>query len=253
MKTNSRAECPVASARLTLWANHPERLRPQRAFTRVELVAVVAVIGMLAVLAAPALSLHRADSERAVCFNNLRSLGRGVQAWAGDHNGQPPWWVPMADGGLRPAGGTRAGAIFFDYCWMSNELVTPKILVCPSDPGKKRARDFGQLFQPGFRAQALSYPVSLHASGDAPGSWLSGDGNIRLESGGSPCGTRITGLNFISPNSITSAWTNGALHGLQGHILLMDGTVEFTSTARFRELIRRTSTEFEGELHLLTR
>lgn len=253
MKTNARAGCPVASARLALRANHLERSRSRHAFTRVELAAVIAAVGMLAILAAPALSLSRADSERAVCFNNLRLVGRGVQTWAGDHEGQPPWWIAVENGGTRPSSGTRVGAIFFEYAYLSNELVAPRILVCPSDSGKKVATSFRQFFQPGFRAQALSYPISLHASGDAPRSWLSSDGNLRLGSAGSPCGTRMAGLDSMTPGAMTRVWTNGALHGLQGHMLLMDGTVEFTSTARFRDLIRDTGTESGDELHLLSR
>ena len=61
--------------------------RPRcRAFNRIELLAVCACLGVLSLLVAPTLASNKTDSERLICFNNLRLIGRGVQMFAGDHN-----------------------------------------------------------------------------------------------------------------------------------------------------------------------
>src|SRR5688572_9748527 len=115
-----------------------------QAFTRIELLAICAALGLLALLVAPTVASNKTDSERLVCFNNLRLIGRAVQMWAGDHNQQPPWRTLVADGGLLPNPGDpiRPGNAWFDFAFLSNQLVTPRILACPSDTGVKRAVEF---------------------------------------------------------------------------------------------------------------
>jgi len=238
-------------------SHHPHMVRGNEsraeAFTRIELVSVCAALGVLALLVLPALAANKPDSERMVCFNNLRLVGRGVQAWSGDHNQQLPWWLPVADGGQRTST-VRAGNAWFEYAFMSNELVTPKILACPSDVGVKRADNWSQFTGSAtFRSLALSYSLSMHASTDAPESWLSADRNFFAGVAAS-CPVNVNGLSSIDGTYRVPAsyspyrWTN-AVHGTFGHFLTVDGSAEFTSNQRLREIMAVSSDT--GAIHFL--
>ncbi len=53
----------------------PHSFRKSNAFTRIELLVVVAIILLLAALLMPALKNARAAGKRAVCQSNLRQIG----------------------------------------------------------------------------------------------------------------------------------------------------------------------------------
>ncbi|HUS37194.1 MAG TPA: prepilin-type N-terminal cleavage/methylation domain-containing protein, partial [Verrucomicrobiae bacterium] len=61
----------------------------KRAFTLVELLVVVAVIGILSSLTVPTLQRARRASHGAVCLNNLRQLGAAAQLYWSDNENNP--------------------------------------------------------------------------------------------------------------------------------------------------------------------
>jgi hypothetical protein len=71
-------------------------------------------------------------AKRAQCVNNLKQIGLAARVWANDHQE------------VHPA----------DFLTMSNELSTPKILVCPSDSARKAAETWQN-----FNNANLSYEM----------------------------------------------------------------------------------------------
>ena len=202
---------------------------------------VLAAIGLIGLVVAPMWASTASDSNRSVCFNNLRLIGRGVQTWAGETSQhEPPWWVRISDGGTWPAAGTSKGAIaWYEYSILSNELATPKILACPGDNGVKPAQEWNVYTSSGYRGKATSYNLGIHSVTESPRAFLCGDLNLRFDYAvASGCAAGVTGFFGVSLISNTAlAWTNGVSHGDRGHALLNDGSVEFTSTPRVRQLI----------------
>jgi prepilin-type N-terminal cleavage/methylation domain-containing protein/prepilin-type processing-associated H-X9-DG protein len=64
--------------------NSPSRTS---AFTLIEILVVVAIVGCLATLMIPVISSARAQAASTRCVGNLRKLGQVVQQYAGENNG----------------------------------------------------------------------------------------------------------------------------------------------------------------------
>jgi prepilin-type N-terminal cleavage/methylation domain-containing protein/prepilin-type processing-associated H-X9-DG protein len=67
------------------------RPRVQPAFTLVELLVVVAIIGVLAALLLPALSRSMQRAHQIHCVHNLSQIGIGIQNFAADNHAYPTY------------------------------------------------------------------------------------------------------------------------------------------------------------------
>ena len=113
------------------------------------LCSCLVIPAMLAALLLPALAAARHRAQEVNSVNNLKEISLAIRMWEQDNNNQYPWNVSQRFGGVQEVCGTDANGFetnpvaIFEV--MSNELGTPKILVCPDDPNKQPAVDFASL------------------------------------------------------------------------------------------------------------
>jgi prepilin-type N-terminal cleavage/methylation domain len=72
--------------------NSPFSRRRPAAFTLVELLTVIAVIGILAAIVISTLGRVRRNAQQARSIANLRQIGAAMLAFAGDNKGMVPVW-----------------------------------------------------------------------------------------------------------------------------------------------------------------
>jgi prepilin-type N-terminal cleavage/methylation domain-containing protein len=239
--------------------------RRNGAFTLIELLVVIAIIAILAALLLPALAKAKEKGRRTLCTSNLKQMGLGINLWVNDNEKtSTPWRVLISEGGTRPEHGQgKPGLAWLEHAFMSNEFVTPKILMCPSD---KRANvvasSFDEYKSTGFRTASTSYTVHMDAGSGEGGEilpWdqsqrhvLYTDNNLKYDSyGDTTCSARITDGGGIATGGATigAAWTN-AIHGVNlGNVALADGSAQNTSRASLLEHLRNA--DFNGSLHFL--
>ena len=174
---------------LKLWdnVNAPGRCAG-RAFTLIELLVVIAIIAILAALLLPALAKAKARAQRIACVNNLRQNGLGLRVWADDHDGKYSWRVNQSLGGGEPNGSDLA-TVSFQFCLASNELSTPKLLVCPTDNERMAATSFSTC-----STNNISYDLGDDAEQKRPGYILAADRSL-------------TGFEFDQQHDNTACYT----------------------------------------------
>jgi prepilin-type N-terminal cleavage/methylation domain-containing protein len=207
------------------------RKSKRTAFTLIELLVVIAIIAILAALLLPALAKAKARAQRISCISNLKQLGLGFRIYSNDNSERFPWAVAQPDG----AKGFPVNEMFMEsYRSASNQLNSPKVLVCPSDGSKSKAVDFQNFgetnisYALGFNPNALNDPA---ADESKPQTILSGDRNANAESWNDP------GVNLP-----TATWAN-SIHVQAGNIGLGDGSAQQVNGLRFAQQIKSAGLE----------
>jgi prepilin-type processing-associated H-X9-DG protein len=197
------------------------------ALTLTELLVVIFILFVLFVIVASSLPEPRAKKKvaRINCINNLKQIGLAYQIWARDNNGKFPMEISTTNGGTREV---VDQSCWMNYLVMSNELSTPKILICPSDDKHFPATNFSM----DFSAKNISYFVGLDAATNLPMVILSGDDN--LEVNGNPV---EAGVLKLSANSAT-CWTTNRHRA--GNIGFADGRVELSQNLNLSNFLSRT-------------
>jgi prepilin-type N-terminal cleavage/methylation domain-containing protein len=188
------------------------------AFTLVELLCVIAIIGLLAALLLPVLNQSEARAKRIGCENNLHQAGIAFQIFTHDHDGKFPTSVSTNEGGaveFVQSGYAVRGEFYFSFRQfqvLSNGLSMPSILTCPTDP-RLPATNFGAL-----QNSNLSYFIGVKAEFSKPDSILAGDRNLTANSL-----PNSSILHIEADNPLRWTWE---LHQFKGNILFAGGQVE---------------------------
>ena len=190
------------------------------AFTLNELLVIIAMALVLATLAFSALAKAKEKSRKIGCNCRLKQIGLSFRIFANDHGDAFPMTVSTNNGGSMES--VTTGEVFRHFRAMSNELGTPKVLVCPAD-NRKAALIFSVLSNVN-----ISYFVGANAADTLPQSLLAGDRNLTTNS--VPLGTGLLDLT----TNVTVGWT-AALHKHSGNVVLGDGSVQQFTNARLQE------------------
>ena len=192
-----------------------------------EVLVVLVTLGLLAGLVV-LYPRKRASGVNygAACQANLKQLALAQVVWANDHG---------PDGGTRDlplafpnmAKALRSGGIVSYYQSLSNELIQPTILNCPSD-NRNYATNFSSL-----TASHSSYFLNLEALSDVDASKvMNGDRYITFTP--EPAGQPVT----ITANlSIQWKWAKKLGHGDAGNVALVDGSVQRTSSRELAKML----------------
>ncbi len=194
-------------------------------FTVLELLVVVCVLFILVTVVFCGVNRGREKALRINCVCHLKQIGLGYRLWSGDHNDlYPTQYFTNQTGGMLYADATNG----FRYLQvLSNELVTPKVLVCPADRSRKAATNFNS----DFAGNRISYFVGLEANETThPFALLSGDRNITNGE------NLVNGMLEVTTNQ-NIGWTSD-FHQGTGNVGIADGSVQQLTANGLKVLIQ---------------
>ena len=102
------------------------------AFTLIELLVVIAIIGVLASLLLPTFGRAKESARGAVCLNNLRQIGVGLQLYVQENNNRMPLIRDFVAGTNSPV----TNALARVEVALSNHVGNVLVFKCPSDRKK---------------------------------------------------------------------------------------------------------------------
>src|SRR5438270_6517750 len=97
-----------------------------RAFTLIELMVVLAIIGVLTGLLLPVLNRTRETGRSAACLSNLHQIGIGLQIYVQENQNNLPVLYDKTTNGMPPIGKTM-DVVLAPFIGSSN------VFRCPSD------------------------------------------------------------------------------------------------------------------------
>jgi len=223
-------------------------MRISPAFTRIELLVVVAIIAVLVSMLWPALVPPKHHVREINCIFNLKEIGTGYRLWAGDNGDLVPSQQSVSKSGWGDflTNADQGAICWTNYAIMQNELgQSPRLVVCVLDE-RLPAQDFTNKFDNNH----ISYFVGVSANDSYPQSILGGDRNLGggtvpdSQYGFSPKSGK--GNDVAIPISGPVSWSlkmhsAGNRAGV-GNVLLGDGSVQHVSTADFNQKWLRNAT-----------
>ena len=255
-----------------------------KAGTFIELLVIIACVAVLVAALLPDLLRARPKAAQANCISNLKQVGMGFCQWTIDSEaGQLPFradvrfrgnMAPMGTGSASPFTNPslERNKAYWQFAFISNELINPQVLVCPADQGvgarRKCAKTFdskpGGLMAADYRDQACSLTVALEGwiSMSGPPTLerytsqiLSTDRNIRWDGHNANCSSGVGDAQQIIGRDVwmrgqpaSAPWTN-SIHISRGNVLTANGAVESCNTTQLDVLA--DNARDNGSVHFL--
>jgi prepilin-type N-terminal cleavage/methylation domain-containing protein/prepilin-type processing-associated H-X9-DG protein len=120
--------------------------RVRHGFTLVELLVVVAIIGVLVALLLPAIQAARAAARRTQCINNMKQIGLAIHQYADVHKGQFPLMAyHNADKSSKTEEQKSWIASLAPYAESVDE-----IRLCPEDRARIEKEDYAELVRTSY-------------------------------------------------------------------------------------------------------
>ena len=187
------------------------RTKSTSAFSLIELLVTIACVLVTVAIFLPTLARSKARSSRVGCTNCLKQIGLGFRTWALDNDGLFPMRESITNGVTMEL--VSSGSVSPHFQVMSNELSTPRILVCPNDTHRTYATNFGT----DLNDTKLSYFINVDSVEGNGSSLLCGDRNLTNKA---PAGRRFVCLS----GTHAIGWTR-EIHEKKGNLCFADGSV----------------------------
>lgn len=189
----------------------------------IELLVVVTIIVILFSLLMPALAKGKQKALQTDCASNLRQVGLGFRMFADEHDGRLPMQVSVRWGGTQEY--ASRGETWRHFQVLSNQLVNPKLVVCPAD------RDRAEAAWNKIVNTNTSYFVGLDVKIGKANQMLSGDRNIFTP------GYPLPGVVPVRTD-MQAYWTED-MHQNRGNLLFADGHTEGVDSEGLQRAISR--------------
>lgn len=196
-----------------------------------EVLVVIVVLIILAAMFLPVLAHAKRRHSRIDCVSNLKQVDLSFLIWAGDHNNKYPMQLSVTNDGAKEWIATNNVTDCLRL--MSNELCTPKILICPED----KVHTFAATnFENDFNASRISYFIGVDADTNYPQLFLSGDDNFTV--GGVPAKSSLLPLptnSFLAwgpgrHGDVSSFFRKASPRDFFGNVSFADGSVTIVSS-----------------------
>lgn len=187
--------------------------------TLVEILVVTVVLTLLVLTVLSSMARLRARVSQIKCANNLKNVGLAFRIFATDNEDFFPFQISTNQGGT-----IELTDVADQFRSLSNELSTPKILLCPPDYANGRRTDATNWAS--LQRQNISFFVGTDASETNAASILSGDSRFKVRGTNPPAGLS----HFRATDSVVYP-KKFHPEGDGANILLGDGSVHRIGSA----------------------